>query len=136
MREHIFFSKTENLRLVRRPKLVTADAYGTQKVEHPGERVEFDAGFFRTKDQGVVEWLQAHPSNGVRFVELETEPQAPEPQPDVQRVIELAAQGDRHALETLHRDEEAGWHRPAVLEAAQNALEALKPRPGRPKAAA
>lgn len=145
--EVTFISKCSNLRLVKVPRTATTFGPGGVVLNEgqAGEDVQFkdgrfvvsvDAKFKPEDDQTVVEWLRAHKlfnelnqNNG--FFEEGNAPDEPKPtlREQLAAIAQAAARQDREALKTLIAAERDTHNRIPVVEAAEEALEALSFEP-------
>lgn len=150
--EQVFVSRAETFKTVRAPELVDVMPGGQQRKIAPGLSYEFDDGVFRvtddvrsddryffekygehyppdTKDGGFLsteDWLRKRAAETNDFHEMGYEKQ--DPAPALQRVTELAIEGDEEKLLALYVAEQDGDNRPEVTGAIEHALAKLEER--------
>ena len=135
-----FVAKRSDLWLVHTPSFYTYGPHGNRTGESGSVRFEFTRGTIRFSPQDferggryhntgltfaeVLDWFRSHRLFDDRndgFWEVTQE--APEISGDEFSAILAAAQaGDRELLEQIQADELAGWNRPKLLEAVDQAI--------------
>lgn len=143
----LFMARREELRLTKRKRYPQRNPQTGEFLGYtPGEYVAFRSGVYRVPREGeivlrdsldgghatvdaaeVLEWLERHPLNGDLFEGFwKVDPTAPPVQDtEMDLLMELQANYDRAGLEQLLADEEAGWKREIVLNAARKGIERI-----------
>jgi hypothetical protein len=141
----LYMSARSGLRLVKRPKLPIRDQTGQEVDQTPGERIDFDSDAVlrvpldrdadvelptgvTLKAGEIHDWLQKHKTFGDRFEGFwkVDQPAPPITQQELENVLDLALRLDEDGLVALIEQEQSGYARSDLLEAAKGSLAKLR----------
>lgn len=137
----LFMARRSELRLVKTPILPRFGVAGQKVGDVPGQTVCFRDSTYRCPVDGeiryedgrpgdaaeVLEWLKGHHLLGdVNEGFWIVDPTAPAPtEAEMSALLVAATDGDKDRLRAAIEQETVGWGRPAILKAAQAALDRI-----------